>query len=135
VAPGVHLNADERELRRIEAGLGVRPRRCAEVAIEVVRPRVIRTLEGTAVPFAARDDVAAMPADVEEGAQLPVVCACDDDGDLARSRREERAVVGYLAGMADVLPRPREDPFVLAAEDVGIGVPRPWQRPLHGREL
>jgi hypothetical protein len=49
--PGVHLNADESELRRIEVGLGVRPRRCAEVAIEVVRPGVIRTLEGTAVPL------------------------------------------------------------------------------------
>jgi hypothetical protein len=73
--------------------------------------------------------------DVEEATQLAVARTRDDDGNLAGGRGEIGPVLGDLSRMADVLPRARKDSLSLTAENVGVGIPGPGQRLLHGREL
>jgi hypothetical protein len=77
----------------------------------------------------------AVTADVHEGSQDAVSRASNYNGNLAGDRGEEGALIRDLSGMADVLPRTREDPLPLAPQDFGVGVPRPGQRRLHGCEL
>src|SRR5581483_4733546 len=78
---------------------------------------------------------AAMAADVQERAQLAVARAGDDDGSAPGMGREERPRLGRLARVADVLPRRAEDPLLLAAQDLRVGVPRVGERRLHGPNL
>ena len=65
-----------------------------------------------------------MPADVEEGAR-PVVAAHDEDRYVTGPGREALAGSLRLSHMPDVLPGVAEDPLLLAAQHVGIGVPAP----------
>jgi hypothetical protein len=56
----------------------------------------------------------AVSADVQEGSQDAVSRASNHYGNLACGRGEEGALLRDLSGMADVLPRAREDPFPFA---------------------
>ena len=138
-APGVDLDRAQAESVAREVRLALGPRRGAERAVEPVRPRVVGALERLAPPGPADDRVAAVPADVDEGVQVAVAAAGDDDRDVAGGRGEVRAALGHLAGVVGVLPRATEDPFLLEPEDLCVGVPRPGEgrRPrrhrLHGR--
>jgi hypothetical protein len=128
--PGVDADLDEVELVGVEARLPVRARRRTQATVETVRPGVVRALERLALSGSVRHDVPAVTADVEEGAELPVTRAGDDDRDLA-GRRGEESTVCDLSGVPHVLPRAREDPLSLEPEHLGVRVPGPWQGPLH----
>src|SRR5207249_5735636 len=119
----------------VEAGLTVGARRRAQRPVQPVRPRVVGTLQRFALSRAACDDVTPMTADVDERTQDAVARACNHYGNLSGNGREERALLRDLAGMADVLPATREDARTLAAQHVGVGVPAPRKRSLHGCEL
>ncbi len=69
-----------------------------------------------------------MPADVEERPQRALPVADEHDGNLPGVRRRERARLGDLTRVADVLPEAPEDPLVLELEHVTVGVPAPGQR-------
>ncbi len=64
-----------------------------------------------------------MAADVHERAQLVVAIAHDDDGNVARAGRDERARLRELTGVGCVLPRTPEDPLLLEARDGRVDVP------------
>src|SRR5439155_18816052 len=108
-----------------EPGLALGARRRAQPAVESVRPGVVGTLESLARALAACHDVAPVAAHVEERPQLAVARPRHHHGDLAGDGREERALLGDLAEVADVLPGAREDPLPLSAQDLGIRVPGP----------
>src|SRR6266404_1318440 len=76
-----------------------------------------------------------MAADVDERAQLLATRARDDDGRAPGAAGEERPRLRQLPEVADVLPRRAEDPLLLAAEDLRIGVPVVRQGALHGENL
>src|SRR5918996_1439753 len=126
--PGLEPERDEAELLAVDAALALGSRRREQLSVEAVRPRVVRALEGRAPAGAAADDGAPVPADVEERAELSLIIADDDDGDVADPGSGERARLRYVAGVADVLPRRAEDALALELEDGGIRVPGPGQR-------
>jgi hypothetical protein len=66
---------------------------------------VVRALQRLALARAFRERKAAVPAHVEERAQLAVAGVRDDDRQAARVRGEERSRLRRLARVADVLPR------------------------------
>jgi hypothetical protein len=123
------------ELVELEAELAVGAGRRAQRPVEVVGPGVVRALERLPPRAAVRDDVPAVPAHVQERAQYAVSRACNQYGNLAGGGGEVGTGLRDLACMTDVLPRTREDALALAAQDIGIRIPAPGQRPLHGCEL
>ena len=125
-------DGDEAEAFPVEAGLAVRPRRTSQRAVEVVRPRVVRALQRLALARAVAEEGAAMPADVDERAQLTVTVADEDDGHIAGAARDERARLAQLAGVAGVLPGLPEDPLLLEAGYRRIDVPVPGDRLVAG---
>ena len=128
-APGVDRDGEQREVGRVEARLALRAGRLAQRAVELVRPRVVRALQRLAAAAAARDRVRAVAADVDEAAQDALAVAGDDDRDVARLGRHERAGRRDLLRRAAVLPGAGEDALALERRDAGIGVPRRGQRP------
>ncbi len=69
-----------------------------------------------------------MAADVQERTQRVLTIADDDDGDVADRGCEERARLGDVALVADVLPRALEDALALELEHGRIRVPAPRKR-------
>jgi hypothetical protein len=69
-------------------------------------------------------------ADVEKRSHLAVARAGDDDRRRRGPRGEERSSLGKLPEMSGVLPRGAEDPLLLAAQNLGVGVPGVGERPL-----
>ena len=65
----VDRDGRERQARGVEAGLALGPGRPTQRAVEVVRPRVVRALQRLAAAGALDDEMAAVPADVDEPAQ------------------------------------------------------------------
>src|SRR5262245_16659376 len=128
---GVDRDLLEAELGEVEARLAIGPRSGAQGAVEPVRPRVVRALERLARAGPARDDVAAMATDVEEGANVSLARACNNYGNLAGDGGEVGAVLRELALVADVLPGARKDALVLTAQHGRVAVPGPGQRPFH----
>ena len=129
--PRVDGDAAEAELARREVGELLRARRAPERAVEPVRPRVVGALDRLALARPLGDREAAVPADVQEGAQLAVARARDDDRRAARARRRVRAGLRQLAEMPGVLPRRAEDALLLAAQDLRVAVPAVRERFLH----
>ena len=68
-APRVELQLHEAELLLLDPTLLVAARSGDEPPVEPVRPRVVGALQRLAAPLALADDRAAVPADVEEGAE------------------------------------------------------------------
>jgi hypothetical protein len=66
--PRVDGDGQEAEVVLREVRLLLAARRRAELAVEAVRPRVVRALERLARAFSLGDDVAAVAADVDEAA-------------------------------------------------------------------
>ena len=75
-----------------------------------------------------------MPADVQERAELAVARPGDDDRDVTRAAREVGPGLGHLAEVADVLPGPPEDRFLLALQDLGLEIPIPGECLLHSTD-
>jgi hypothetical protein len=123
--PGVHPQRDEAELVRVDAAFALRARRGEETPVEAVRPRVVRALEGRALPGSLADERAAVTADVQERVERSFLVPHDDDRDSPRPRREERARLGDFVGASGVLPGALEDPPLLEVEDCGVRVPAP----------
>src|SRR6185312_210112 len=115
-SPRVDGDLLQAELVELEAGLAVGPRGGAQGAVEAVGPRVIRALKRLALSGAVRDDMAAMTAHVQEGTGYAVARACNHNGNLSGDGGEERAGLGELARVTNVLPGAREDPLPLAAQ-------------------
>ena len=132
---GVHLDGSEAELPELEARLAIGTRRRAQRAVEPVRPGVVRALQRLAPARAGREHVTAVPAHIHERTQPAVSRACNNNRDLAGGAGKERALLGNLAGMADVLPAAGEDALAFPAQHLRVGVPGPRERPLHGLEL
>src|SRR5919201_5962244 len=139
---GIRVDEDERppridgkrqqpQLVPVEALLTVGARRRAPPSVELESPRVIPALQRFAASVTVGDGEAAMPADVEQRAQLAVARARHDHGNLSDGRREERAGLRDLTCMPHVLPRAGEDPLLLASQHGLVRVPRPWKRRLH----
>ena len=137
-APGLEPQRHEAELVLVDPAFLVAARRGDEAAVEAVRPGVVRALERLAPARALADERAPMAADVEERAQLVLLVADEDDGDVADPGRRERARLGHVARVADVLPRAAEDALALELEHGRVRVPAPRQGPdvdrAHGRE-
>ena len=134
-APRVERERDERQLLVLEVELPVRSRRRAKLAVEPVRPRVVAALQRLAPAAPMGDDRAAMAADVQKRAQLIITRARHHYRRASGHGREERAGVGRLTLVADVLPGPREDALLLEAKDLGVRVPVPGKGPLHAERL
>ena len=130
--PGVDRDGDEAERLPVEAGLAVAARCRAQRPVEVVRPRVVRALQRLAPAGAVAEQVAAMPADVDERAQRVVAAADEDDRDVAGPGRDERPRLGQLPGVPGVLPGAPEDPLLLEAGHRRVDVPVPGDRAAAG---
>jgi len=89
---------------------------------------VVRALEGLALPRVLGQRKASVTADVEERADFAVARAGDDDRRRRGPRGEERSGLGKLPEMPGVLPRSAEDPLLLAAQNLGVGVPGVGER-------
>src|SRR5581483_7948958 len=74
-APRVEGDAAEAELLAREVGELLRARRAPERAVERIGPRVVRALDRLPRAASLGDREAAVPAHVEEGAQLAVAGA------------------------------------------------------------
>src|SRR5206468_9433554 len=122
-APGPDRDREQRELRAVEAGLALGARSRTQRPVEVVGPGVVGALQGLPPALALADERAAVPADVDEAAQLAVAPAHDDDRQLAGVCGEERARLGDLVCAARVLPEAREDSLLLEPEHRRVRVP------------
>jgi hypothetical protein len=103
-SPGVELQCHEAELGRLDPAFALRARCGDQPSVEAVRPRVVRALEGLAAALPVADDRAPVPADVEERAERVLTVAHEHDRHVTDPRRRERARLGYLARVPDVLP-------------------------------
>ena len=88
---------------------------------------MVRALQRLAASAALGDLVTAMPADVDERAELTVATVHDDDRHVANPAGEERSRLGHLRSDTGVLPGAAEDSLVLEPQDVGVGIPRRGQ--------
>ena len=131
--PGAHRDGNEPEPVRLEARLARRPRRRPQRPVEAVGPGVVRALDRLSPPVLVHEHRAAVPADVEEAAQLAVAGAREQHRRVAGPDGRVRARLRDPLGVTDVLPRAREDPLLLAAQDLGRRVPRIRERRLHER--
>ena len=95
---------------------------------------MVRTLERLARALAVGDDRAAVPADVQERAELAVARSRDDDRDVTRTAGEIGPGLGYLAEVAHVLPGPPEDRLLLPVQDLGLEIPIPGECLLHSTD-
>ena len=86
-APGVDGDGHEAERRQVEARLAVGARRAAQRAVQPVRPGVVGALDRLAPGVAVAERMAAVPADVDEPAQLAVAGTREDDGERAGQGR------------------------------------------------
>jgi hypothetical protein len=125
--PDAHPAAVQRPVGRIEPiGHGFRG---DQVAFEVIDPGVIGAGElAHRARLLQADAAAAVAAQVEEGADLAVPAAHQDDrfaGDLVG---DVIAVPGNARGMVDEQPLPGDDPLDVALEDRRIGVERLLER-------
>src|SRR5262245_481615 len=124
--PGLEAHPDKGQTLEIELGLAIRARCGAERPVEVVRPRVIRALHRLSGALGVDEERAAVPADIEERAHA-VLGPHDEHRDLARPGGEAVSYGLDLARVPDVLPGAAEDPLLLAAQHVRVGVPAPGQ--------
>jgi hypothetical protein len=129
-APRVERHRQQGVVLHVESRLVLRPRRRAQAAVEVVGPRVVRTLERAAV--AGDDLVAPVAAHVDERPESRLAAHHDHDhGYVGAGAGKEVAPSGHLRGAPDVLPRAAEDALALPVtsaasvyQDSGSDTPR-----------
>jgi hypothetical protein len=124
------LDRDRHEPKPLEREprLALRPRCGAQRPAQVVRPRVVGTLQALTPAFAVDHDRAPVPADVDERAQRPLAVAHDDHRQPAGAGGDVRPRLRDLVSPRRVLPEAPEDALLLAAQDVAVDVPAPGQR-------
>src|SRR5215212_794108 len=122
-SPALQADRNERDVGDVDA-LALRPRRGVERPVERVRPGVVRALKTLPAAWLLDDDRAAVPADVDERALVPMLVSHDDDRHPPRPPRHDV----LLAEDADVLPRPPEDRLLLARQHRRLAVPPPRRR-------
>ena len=122
-SPDIDLNRQQRILVEVEPRLAVGPGRRSQAPVETVRPGVVGTLERLAAPLALCHEMAPVPADVHESAQISVLMADDDDRDMTRLRGHEAPRLRELLEARRVLPRTRKDPLSLQPVDLRVAVP------------
>ena len=133
-APDSDARRQERELVLLEpVRLAIRSRCRPERAVEAVRPGVVVALDRLAAPATLGEDRASVAADVEEGAQLAVRTAGDQQRDAAGVCRQEGAGLGDLVGAPAVLPGAGEDALAFAAQHLLVAVPGEGKRACGGR--
>ncbi|MPM40350.1 hypothetical protein SDC9_86990 [bioreactor metagenome] len=124
--PGVRLGAQplQREVLLLDDSLvALRVRDAAQLAVQGVRPVVVRT--GEAVGLAVRlvtDRGATVPATVQQGVEATLAVTGDDHRLAPDVGRLERARLGDLALVGDPDPRRVEDLLHLLVEDRRVGV-------------
>ena len=124
-APGGDRQWQQSHSLRLETRLAVGSRRRAQHPVEVVRPRVVRALQRLATALAFADERASVAAHVEERAELAVVAAHDEHGDVAGACCDEARGLRDLVGARDVLPAAAEDAFLLGGQHRRVDVPAP----------
>ena len=125
--PGLEAEGNEPELVLVDPALLVPARRSDEATVEPVRPRVVRTLERLTPARALAYERTAVAADVQERTQRVLLVAHEDDRNVPDGRGSERAGLGHVALVPDVLPRAPEDALALELEHGRIRVPAPGQ--------
>ena len=120
-APRPDRRRTEAEPLRFHTAFPVGPRRRHEPPVEAICPGVVRALKRRTAPLALGDERAAVPADVQECAQLTAAVAGDHDRDVPHRRGEVPGAL-QLSEPPDVLPRAREDrrPLVLERRRVAV---------------
>ncbi len=137
---GIGVDEDERpprsdgdrhegQRRAVEARFAVRAWRAPQRSVEAVRPCVVRALDRLPPVVALAERMPAVPADVDEPAQLAVAGAREDDRQCSRVGGGQLAGRGDLIEACCVLPAAREDPLLLDTQHRRVGVPVVRQRP------
>ena len=109
-----------------EARLSLRARGGAKRPVEVVRPGVVRALQRLAAALALADERAAVPANIEEGAQH--LSAPDEQyRNVSGTSGHVPAGLVELVTARDVLPVPPEDALLLGRQHGRVDVPAPGQ--------
>ena len=121
--PRVDRHRGETEAGRVEPGLAFRAGRASQRTVEAVGPGVVRALDRLAARVAVAEEVPTVAADVDEAAELVVPAAREEDGKRPGPGRRQLPRLGDLVEPGGVLPRAREDPLLLEAEDGRVRVP------------
>ena len=111
--PGLHGDREEGVELGVEAGLALGARCAEERSVEVVRPGVVRALQGRAAALTVGHQMRAVPTDVLEAAQHAVLAPHSDDRDMADTAGEKRPRLDDGLGASEVLPGACEDPVAL----------------------
>jgi len=125
IFPGVDADGDEAVVSAIEIADAIELDHAFESAVDAVSPAVIGAakLFGAAVGF-GDDSGGVVSADVEEGAELVVVAADDDEGFTGDVGGEEVAGFAELVEAAEGLPGAGEDGLFFEGFDLWVAVPR-----------
>ncbi len=117
----LHLDRLEAVRRAVKAGEAVARRHAEQAALVVVRPAVVRADDrARAVAAVVEQPRAAVPADVVEGADLPLAVPQHDDAVGAEVEGDEVARVRDRTHVAADLPARAQD--ALELEPVHLGV-------------
>src|SRR5262249_23013825 len=120
---GLDARRVEPEARLVEAGDAAALRRSDQLAVEVVRPPVVRAPDRLAARLRPGDQArTAVPADVEVRGEGAVLCAYDQDFAVAHLDGEPGARVRQVRLVTRELPRTGEDVLAFQHGDGRVGV-------------
>jgi len=128
--PFAHVDVDEAVGGAVDVRHLRQVRRCDELAVETVGPRVVGALERS-LDLAAllrAQARAAMAADVQEGPDATVLGATDDHALPAHLHGLERAGLVQVGRADGAEPHLLEDPLLFQGEDHGVRVGGARQR-------
>ena len=113
---GVHRNLDQRVVALVEAARTLLAQQSLEPAVEVVGPQVVLAQESAlgVAGAALADRIAAVPAGVDEAAQLLVLAPHDEEGLVVDLVFLPVADLGQVVDAACDLPRLHPDRLALA---------------------
>ena len=134
-AEHLHRDRDEAERVAVEPRLAVHPRGVSQRAVQAVRPGVVRALDRLAPRVPVAEEVAAVTADVDEPAKLPVPGAGQDERERPGPGGRQAAGLGDLVEARRVLPGAREDVSLLESEHRRVRVPVVRKGARHGGDL
>ena len=102
--PGIEGELNESQPFGVVPALARKSRRCDELAVESVRPCVIRALEGRSLAGPFAHERTPVSADVQECPERALLVPYEHDRNVADSGRDERAALCDLVLATDVLP-------------------------------
>ena len=95
-------------------------------ALLIVGPAVVGAADGSAIAVPVLQQLgAAMPARIDEGADLAVLAADHDQRDADQGEGEIVSGIFHLAFVPDIDPGDAEDPLKLELKERGIGINLP----------